>query len=1226
MATRASAHHSLLPQPMKLHSSAPLGIEGPLAWLEAFGPERAISGARAGRSTRRERWCMGRLQRLRVLHLSGFMLLSARRVRFVAATAPPSATSLVAASECGAEPEPGRRRSRSVLFLALLLSSSWPSTGSATGGAGEPSAAATKTPAPPAIAEVEADLASLKADSRLDEAIKAVLRREYEQALDALRAAAAFAEQARAYREAIQSGPQRVESLSRQVRDGDVTEREDVDRSKPTSALQAELEARRIGLSTLEQKRVEVERDLETLRRRPVEIAERSSELEKQLAEVKARLDASEAIEDAATPSAAARQTLLRARFAKATRELEMLEAEQQSQAIREELLQAELRLLKLRVARSVAGVSELQEVVAERLASTAERIRAAAEAVPGLLVRTSSEAAIGVEETRALADELDEVVAARSRVDRAQEEVRERLKALTADFENFRAQLALGLGGRSLVQLAFDLNRRCSLGPRALEQLPVPGLEETQVAALRLRERLRLPEEREIPPSSPPELDELVSAHRAGLKELQRQYAALIRALAAFEREKLKYQDEAEEIRDDIAQQLFGFGLKSSPALSLETFQALPAALTWLAAKNRDLRLLLNFAVTERLGWSLALMLGFALSLGLRPACIRVLRGTSARLRQASTDRMAHTVLALMITGLLAVPIPLVLGALRWGIGESSIASDWLWAFGAALGRGAVLVFAAAFVSAALRPDGIAVAHFKWHPERARQLRDVVRWVAWVYVPAIIVTISCSFGEASAYFDSLGRSAFVVAHLWTASVLVRMLLAKTPDRAGSQDRLRITVPAIMLVTACLVLFGLAVWGYLITALTVSLGLVASLGLVLVASILHGLTLRWFMVRRRSFELRERLEQTRARRSAPGEDSSSEPDRALPIDESEGELDLGTVTHQIRSLLGSLFSVATLVAVAGFWYAAFPVVDLAGSATIPFLGGLTVLQVAQVGLIVLVTVTLVRNLPGLLELTIFRPTGIIPGTRFAISTLGQYAVIAIGATYALGIIEVDWAQFGWIAAGLSVGLGFGMQEIVANFISGLIILFERPIRVGDIVTVEGTTGTVTKIHMRSTTVVNWDRQEFVVPNKTLVTSTLLNWTLSTSVNRIVIPVGIAYGSDVDRALQTLLEVARNHPKVLDEPKPLATFESFADSSLSLILRAYLPDIDSRLATITELHAQIHRRFAAAGIEIAFPQRDLHLRSGWTDRPDGGRRETLPDVQPTPSVADGDAPA
>ena len=180
--------------------------------------------------------------------------------------------------------------------------------------------------------------------------------------------------------------------------------------------------------------------------------------------------------------------------------------------------------------------------------------------------------------------------------------------------------------------------------------------------------------------------------------------------------------------------------------------------------------------------------------------------------------------------------------------------------------------------------------------------------------------------------------------------------------------------------------------------------------------------------------------------------------------------------------------------------------------------------------------------------------------------------------------------------GFGVGIGFGLQEVVANFISGIILLFERPVRVGDVVTVDGVDGVVSRIRIRATTITNWDRKELIIPNKNFVTGTVLNWTLSNPINRIVITVGVAYGSDTDRARQVLAEVARDHPEVLEEPAPVATFEGFDDNSLRLLLRCFLPNMDNRILAITDLHTEIDRRFQAEGIEIPFPQRDLYLKT------------------------------
>jgi potassium efflux system protein len=242
----------------------------------------------------------------------------------------------------------------------------------------------------------------------------------------------------------------------------------------------------------------------------------------------------------------------------------------------------------------------------------------------------------------------------------------------------------------------------------------------------------------------------------------------------------------------------------------------------------------------------------------------------------------------------------------------------------------------------------------------------------------------------------------------------------------------------------------------------------------------------------------------------------------------------------------------------------------------------------------LATFVFAKQIPAVLEMILLRSADVTAGGRYTVTTLTTYAIITVGLLVVFALIGVQWSQLQWLVAALGVGIGFGLQEIVANFISGLIILFERPVRVGDIVTVGDTDGVVTKIQIRATTIRNWDRKELLVPNKEFVTGRLLNWSLSDQMTRVVVVAGVAYGSDVDRALELMREAAEEHEHVLDDPAPILSFEGFGDNSLTLILRAYLSSIDYRIATITDLHKAINRKFAEAGIVIAFPQRDLHL--------------------------------
>jgi potassium efflux system protein len=176
---------------------------------------------------------------------------------------------------------------------------------------------------------------------------------------------------------------------------------------------------------------------------------------------------------------------------------------------------------------------------------------------------------------------------------------------------------------------------------------------------------------------------------------------------------------------------------------------------------------------------------------------------------------------------------------------------------------------------------------------------------------------------------------------------------------------------------------------------------------------------------------------------------------------------------------------------------------------------------------------------------------------------------------------------------MSVGLGFGLQDIFANFISGIILLFERPIRVGDIVTLGDKSGVVNRIRMRSTTIVDWDRKEYIVPNKDLVTERLLNWTLSDQINRIEMRVPVAQGTDTDLACGLLMEAALEQPEVMADPAPQAVFDGFGDGTLNLVLRCYLPTLERRTQTMHAMYTAIDHKFRAAGIPL--PNKDLWVR-------------------------------
>ncbi|UCD81001.1 MAG: mechanosensitive ion channel family protein, partial [Desulfobacterales bacterium] len=227
---------------------------------------------------------------------------------------------------------------------------------------------------------------------------------------------------------------------------------------------------------------------------------------------------------------------------------------------------------------------------------------------------------------------------------------------------------------------------------------------------------------------------------------------------------------------------------------------------------------------------------------------------------------------------------------------------------------------------------------------------------------------------------------------------------------------------------------------------------------------------------------------------------------------------------------------------------------------------------------------------------VFSRRGLDPGARMSIARLIHYALVLVGFILALFALGFDLKNITILGGALGVGIGFGLQTIVNNFVCGLIMLFERPVKVGDTIELNGQQGIIKKVGLRSTVVQTYDNSEIVVPNSDLITNQVTNWTLGERLSRIRIPVGVAYGSDVPLVMNTIRECAADNQTVLKHPAPKVLFVNFGDSSLDFELRVWVADFDTRLQVVSELHQEIDRRFRELNIEIPFPQTDLHLRS------------------------------
>jgi potassium efflux system protein len=586
------------------------------------------------------------------------------------------------------------------------------------------------------------------------------------------------------------------------------------------------------------------------------------------------------------------------------------------------------------------------------------------------------------------------------------------------------------------------------------------------------------------------------------------------------------------------------------------------------------------------------------------------ILYAARGRLRQALVSlapgsvtyeryRVGHALAALAITFGLAAPGATVLWTLALLLGGAPEAQAFVHALGAACAAVARLLLALSAFAWLLDRGGMAVGHFGWDEATAGFAVRVLRRFMVFFVPLIFVAALNSGDYAPfANRESLGRLMFNLAMIAVAALLVMLLRRGSPlmrlaaARAPRAWAVRLHgLWFTALVALPLGMAALAAMGYFVAAAYFYTLAVHSVFLVLGALLLYGLIALWVQVQRSHLARRHDAE-----RAPPG---GADAGKALPQ-----RLDVAALGEQTRSLLQLLI---TLLLVAGMWWLWRGALQVVGDYTLwtyhDTVDGKTVthpLTVAGLSLalmVVAVTAVGVRNIGALLDIVLLQRLDVQPDATYAVKVMAQYALTAAGVVAAADILGIGWSDVQWLIAALGVGLGFGLQEIFANFISGLIVLAERPIRIGDVVTVGDVSGTVARIRARATAVVDFDNKEVIIPNKAFITERVVNWTLSNQTTRLLLKVGVAYGSDVALVQRVLLEAVGRNPGVLRHPGPSVFFVGFGDSSLDFEIRAFVGAFDQRLRVRHELLLAVDAVLREHGIEIPFPQRDVHIRSG-----------------------------
>ncbi len=1076
--------------------------------------------------------------------------------------------------------------------------------------------------------QIQSRITAVQESEEIDDAARMRAIELYQQAVANLETTRSNRKTAEAYRKAGATAQEQMAAIR-----ASMERRGDVDMNMtfnitPTVALEKieqELESELANLSATEAKLAILEGDIENETQRPGQARERIAA---------ARLLMNEASRAAASPPTGQGPFLVEAalwsaetRIESLRSEIAMLDEELLTNSVRIELLEAERDELGQKVRRALLRVEVLRAAVYERRRDKAEEVTAQAKAVlegsagrEPILANLAQANLSLVELLRRQVDEIDAV----SLLER---ELRPLPARLTEVFRSTRRKLDL-VGSDAPIGWAIREQR-----------LQFPSLQEYRQKRNRLQRSiteisLRLIENEDgqrsladinaylekqtggetsiaLGAELRAEFQALVEARRRLLARTVNNDRAELRRLHALDDLLTQLEEMTRDYDQFLAEQLLW--VKSAPAFSLKALETLPgefAALldtrVWLEAGHDIWRGMV------RRPWLLFLLLLAGLLLLRQPSLRGKLLDCGRDVGSIRRDQMTLTWQAVAFTVLLAVPGALLLIALGGALMVAGATAAFSNGLAVALLETSILLLLVNTLLKLSLPGGLAERHFDWETVAVAELYRELVWFRTLALPFYLFSGIAVALDPSTEGGTLGLLTFTVFQLGLVALTMRLLhptrgvirhcLYQHRNSAWWRWRyvwfaVAVSIPLSMMVAE--------LRGYTFTASELMNRWAQSAWLLIGAWLGGELVNRWLLVTRRRLAFEAAIKESDAVSGRRAGDKQVETaDLATDNDIGATDVDLVALDTDSRQLVNAtllLLVALGLAAICGGMLPAFKMLnEVTLWSTVYKLEGedvlvwITLADALVALLIGIVGYVLANNLPSLEDIILLKQGKVSAGARYAITTVTKYAIVILATLLVLGQLGASWSQMGWIAAALGVGIGFGLQEIVANFISGLILLAERPVRVGDRITVGDATGTVTRIRIRATTIRDLEQKELLIPNKQLITGQLLNWTLSDTRTRILINVGIAYGSDVDQAIEILHELAREDERVLEEPAPGVVFDEFGNSALNLAFRVFVGTIQDRLPVTTDMHRNINRRFAEAGIVIAFPQRDVHF--------------------------------
>ncbi|MES1929701.1 mechanosensitive ion channel MscS [Salinisphaera dokdonensis CL-ES53] len=1076
------------------------------------------------------------------------------------------------------------------------------------------------------IGDLRGRVEALGARDDVESAVRDRVRNTYQQSIASLEAARNARERTRELRERAADAPTRIRELKAELQQIERPPSQESLTDTSGGTLSARVDATSSRLA-------DSQANLADLRDQLTRLAQRPDAARDELADTRAALQMLDTGADAGDGQssllAEAQRVQKAARREALTAQIETLQQELSSQDPRQRELEARRALAEAQLAHDTELLAALQLALGDRQNETAIELRTASQAKLSELRTAVEPIASTAQKNVELANQLTETTEESETLATRQVRQRKRVEDIQRRLNLVQRQLEIG-GSSVALGDVLRAQRRELAKPSIFEARGEPGGSDPEIASAELM-RFQLQQQRV-------ELEDIsrrVAEITEGEPALQAGQIDSLRALLEQRRDILDLLIDAEGRFIEIGRDLRGlsqryeetvdsfnrllderlFWLPSFSLMQLDWFPRTIQDLPWAFDPQAWRRAFSEIAVGAQARPIVAsvVLVFIAGLLGVRRPLRHRLRMLAEPVGNVRRDTAWLTVRAALITVLLFIPIVAVLLLAGYVVRAPDESGAFTQAVSSVFVQLAILALFLEPFAQVCRKFGLAHSHFLWSDEARHGLHRMLRWLlAMLIVPTILVTFTEAFDD-DAKRETIGRGAFMLGSLIIAYFSWRLLHPVRGELAGvinAEEESHWRLGYLWLPIAVgvpLLLFGLAGWGYYYTALQLQSRFFYSAGLLGGCFVLYALIVRWLTVAERRLALtralqkREEAREARATRDAAAAAGESTPENLDTL-----EIDLLQISEQTRGLIKVVIALITVAVLWVIWSDTLPALQLLDNVTLwqyaTEVDGKSQLTRVTLGALLLalalgvVTALAGRNLPGFLEITVLRRFSMDAGSRYAMATLFQYAIVIIGLLGAVALIGFRWSSIQWLVAAVGVGLGFGLQEIFANFVSGIVILFERPVRVGDTVTVGTLTGTVSRIRIRATTVTDWDNKEVVIPNKTFITETVINWTLTDDITRLIIRVHLALDTDTELAEKLIMDVIRDEPVALENPAPTVFFVGYDDSALIYEARIFYHDLYNLLPLQHAIYKRMHAAFMANDVVVSFPQQDLHLRS------------------------------